>query len=147
MPAMQFSIAPWDLSPEAERLCKATLAQRAQLSGRMHTLAEEAAQKLTPIARPLWWLDPADEATFRVNDQFALGDDIVVAPVVEKGARSRNLYLPRGRWRDLFKPGDVIQGPVLLSDYPAPLDTLPVFEKLSEAAQQPVRGTVASVLS
>jgi myogenesis-regulating glycosidase len=137
MPALQFSIAPWDVSPETDQLCKDILALRSQVSGRLHALAEEAAQKLTPIARPMWWLDPSDPATFTINDQFALGDDVVVAPVVEKGVRSRDVYLPRGRWRDLFKPGEVITGPTLLNDYPAPLDTLPVFERVPEAFIRP----------
>jgi alpha-glucosidase (family GH31 glycosyl hydrolase) len=73
----------------------------------MHALAESAAKNLTPIARPMWWLDPDDEATYAINDQFALGDDIVVAPVVEKGARCRDVYLPTGYWRDMFNPGEV----------------------------------------
>lgn len=45
-----------------------------------------------------------DEATFAIHDQFALGDDMVVAPVVERGARKRDVYLTRGTWRDAFEP-------------------------------------------
>jgi len=35
----------------------------------------------------------------RVNDQFLLGDRILVAPVMEKDARDRAVILPPGRWR------------------------------------------------
>ena len=45
-----------------------------------------------------------DEVTFTISDQFALGDDLIVAPVVEKGARARDVYLTRGTWRDAFEP-------------------------------------------
>lgn len=74
-----------------------------QVISRLHALADEAAATLTPIARPMWWLDPADEATFTIHDQFALGQDLIVAPVVEKGAVRRNVYLTEGLWRDAFE--------------------------------------------
>ena len=50
----------------------------------------------------MWWLDPRDEATFTIHDQFALGDDLIVAPVVERRATTRDIYLTQGRWRDPF---------------------------------------------
>jgi hypothetical protein len=73
-----------------------------QVIERLHALADEAAATLAPIARPMWWLDPADEATFTIHDQFALGQDMIVAPVVERGAVTRNVYLTAGLWRDAF---------------------------------------------
>ena len=73
-----------------------------QVIGRLHVLADLAARTLTPIARPMWWLDPRDEATFTITDQFALGDDFIVAPVVERGATTRDIYLTQGLWRDPF---------------------------------------------
>lgn len=73
-----------------------------QVLDRLHVLADLAAHTLTPMARPMWWLDPRDEATFTIHDQFALGDDFIVAPIVERGATSRNVYLTQGLWRDPF---------------------------------------------
>ena len=32
----------------------------------------------------MWWLDPKDASTFAIDDQFAVGDDIIIAPVVER---------------------------------------------------------------
>ena len=83
-----------------------------QVIERLHTLADEAAATLAPIARPMWWLDPADEATFTIHDQFALGQDMIVAPVVEQGAVTRNVYLTAGLWRDAF---DKVQHSYLLN--------------------------------
>ncbi len=74
-----------------------------QVIGKLHLLADEAAATLAPIARPMWWLDPADEATFTIHDQFALGQDLIIAPVVEKGAVRRDVYLTEGLWRDAFE--------------------------------------------
>ena len=84
MPAMQFSIAPWDLGRETEALVAAALEVRRKLSGVLLAVAEDAAHALHPICRPLWFLDPADEATYTITDQYALGDHVVVAPVVTK---------------------------------------------------------------
>ncbi|CAI7922269.1 unnamed protein product, partial [Closterium sp. NIES-53] len=95
MPAMQFSIAPWDLSKEADRLCKAVLELREKLAGTIFSLMEDACSKaLAPVCRPMWWLDPDDAETFPIGDQFAIGDDIIVAPVVVKGQKKRDVYLP-----------------------------------------------------
>lgn len=57
-----------------------------------------------------------------------LGDKILVAPVVVKGATSRNVYLPAGRWKD-GNNGTVIEGPRSFS-YNAPIDVLPFFFKM-----------------
>ena len=52
---------------------------------------------------------------------------MLVAPVLTEGARSRDIYLPAGTW---FEEGDeerVVEGPVWLRNYPAPIDVLPYF--------------------
>ena len=61
-----------------------------------------------------------------------LGSDILVAPVVYEGAVKRNVYLPKGTWRvEKGRQGvpETITGPQLLTDWPAPIDTLPFFVK------------------
>jgi hypothetical protein len=131
MPAVQFSIAPWDLSPAADALVTASLAQRALAVDDICRLAEEAAHTLAPICRPMWWLDPVDGETFAIDDQFALGDDIIVAPVVQRGATSRDVYLTRGRWRDAAHPATVYEGGCWLRGYEAPLEVLPVFNRVA----------------
>jgi alpha-glucosidase (family GH31 glycosyl hydrolase) len=55
-----------------------------------------------------------------------LGTGVLVAPVIEKGAAERDIYLPAGKWRD-FKTGKTLEGGRTLMHYPAPLDTLPIF--------------------
>ena len=44
----------------------------------------------------MWWLDPQDAAALAVDDQFLLGDEVLVAPVLEEGAVTRHVYLPSG---------------------------------------------------
>ena len=79
----------------------------------------------------MWWLDPRDPETFGIDDQFALGDDLIVAPVVEKGARARDVYLTEGAWRDLLRGGEVVQGGRWLRGHDAPLDHIPCFARVA----------------
>ena len=63
--------------------------------------------------------------------EFLLGEDILVAPVVQQGAQSRDIYLPRGYWKDeVNKDADIIKGPVWLYNYPADIEVLPYFTKV-----------------
>ena len=85
----------------------------------------------SPINRPIWWEDASDQEALKVDDEFLLGSDLLVAPVMEEGAVSRDIYLPRGEWRDANDPdGTVIKGPLWIENYSAPLFVLPYFVKL-----------------
>mmetsp|Transcript_12341 Transcript_12341/g.31273 ORF Transcript_12341/g.31273 Transcript_12341/m.31273 type:complete len:114 (-) Transcript_12341:234-575(-) len=106
------------------------LAVRKELIGDMLRLAEDASLRLDPIVRPMWWLDPQDPATFEIYDQFALGDDVIVAPVVVKGQRQREVYLTAGTWEDLADPGRIIQGRQWLT-VDAPLAKLPCYRRVA----------------
>ena len=59
-----------------------------------------------------------------VQDQFMLGDSLLVAPVLTKGDRTRNVVLPTGRWK--YVDGTVYDGGRTVT-VPADLDTLPRF--------------------
>src|SRR5262249_10380256 len=62
-----------------------------------------------PIIRALWLHHPDDPAAVARGDEYLWGRDILVAPVVEKGASSRKVYLPRGAWFD-FWTGERVEG-------------------------------------
>ena len=64
--------------------------------------------------------------------EFLLGNNLLVAPVLEKGAVSRDIYLPKEVWRDENNPEDVYFGPTLIKDYPADLGTLPFFTRAEQ---------------
>ena len=81
--------------------------------------------------RPVWWLDPADITALSIDDQFLLGDDVLVAPVLEEGGVKRNIYFPVGDWRDGNNDdAEVIVGPTWVNDYEAPLLVLPWFVRV-----------------
>ena len=52
-----------------------------------------------PITRPLWLAYPRDERAAEQDQQWMLGSNVLVAPVVEEGATARDVYFPAGCWR------------------------------------------------
>ena len=91
-------------------------------------LAKEATQTGAPIIRPIWWLGADDEQALVCDDEFLLGDDVLVAPVLQPAARTRDIYLPKGTWRDYWN-NEIFEGGRVISAYPAPLEKLPIFLK------------------
>ncbi|XP_049871920.1 myogenesis-regulating glycosidase-like [Pectinophora gossypiella] len=126
MPTLQYSYVPWDFDDEAVEICRRYTQLHADLADEIVAAMQQSVLAGTPVNPPIWWLDPTDEEALQLNDEFLLGEKYLIAPVMEEGAESRDVYLPRGSWRDGVT-GNLIQGPTWLRDYPAPLDTLPYF--------------------
>ena len=129
LPAIQFSLPPWQYGEECDRLCRAALDVRERYLDRIAAAMQQATQSGEPVIRPVWWLSPDDERAQVCDDEFLLGDDVLVAPVTQPGQSAREVYLPRGRWRG--RTGQVIAGPTVLPNAPAPLDTLLVYERVA----------------
>ena len=132
MPLLQFSKAPWHYGDEAIKLS----ADASKLHTRFTPYILELAQGFTktgdPILRSLVYNEPKDANTFSITDQFMLGTDLVVAPVLTKGAATRKLYLPAGEWKDL-NSGETKRGGQWI-EVPAPLNVLPMFVRAGSAA-------------
>jgi hypothetical protein len=77
--------------------------------------------------RPLLLDFPDDPVCWDIEDQYAFGRSLLVAPVVEEGATTRTLYLPHGEWVELWS-GERMQGGRWLT-VDAPLDRIPVFAR------------------
>lgn len=75
--------------------------------------ARDCAAQGRPMLRPLVYYWPEDEAVLDCEDEFLLGHDLLVAPLLNEGVRGRSVYLPRGQWRDLFT-GELHEGPKVL---------------------------------
>lgn len=138
LPAMQFSIPPWLYDAEADAICRRYAVFHTEIAPYIHSLADQTLRDGSPIVRPLFWHAPDDQTALLTDDQFLLGDLLLVAPVVQPDQRSRNVYLPAGRWRDRWN-GATFDGPRWLEAYPAPLDVLPLFERLT-----PTQGAATS---
>jgi len=78
--------------------------------------------------------------------EFLLGEQIMVAPVLVEGATKRNIYLPTGLWRDENHPGNsLLSGRTWLINYPAGLEILPWFTRVSPESQPKPCGLVCSL--
>ncbi|KAF4407153.1 glycoside hydrolase family 31 protein [Streptomyces lycii] len=119
--------APWGSGTEVLEHARAVLRERERLLPYFTTLARAAHRTGAPYARPLWWDTPEDRALRACDDAFLLGDALLVAPVLERGAVRRDVRLPPGRWYDTAT-GAAYEGPgrVLLD---APLSRVPVLAR------------------
>jgi len=97
MPAIQLSIPPWQYDDEVVEITHKMLRLRQRYAEFIVQLAFDATRSGSPIVRPLWWLAPNDEVAQTIDDEFLLGDQLLVAPVITRGATSRRVYLPPGR--------------------------------------------------
>ena len=126
MPGMQFSLAPWDYGEETSRLCREAALLHQQMAPDILKAVENSVLSGEPVIRPLFWIAPGDPVALTCDDQFLLGDMFLAAPIVTRGQRKRDIYLPVGHWVDKWS-GQVHDGPTWLRDYPTPLDVLPLF--------------------
>ena len=126
LPSMQFSIVPWQYDEEVVNISRKFVKLHEDYSGLIIELAQESVRTGAPIIRPLWWIAPFDEQAQIIDSQFLLGNNTLVAPVLEKGAVSRDIYLPSGTWHSVLD-GRNISGPEYLRAYSAKLDELPIF--------------------
>jgi alpha-glucosidase/alpha-D-xyloside xylohydrolase len=95
--------APAELhNPAIEPICRKYLELRYRLMPYIYTAAKETCETGMPMIRALWLHDPDDPRSVERGDEYLFGRDLLVAPVVEKGATSRSLYLPRGTWFDFW---------------------------------------------
>ncbi len=128
LPTMQFSLAPWDYGPRADALCRDYARLHTEFAPTILDLAAATARTGEPIIRPVFWAEPGAAAAYGVDDEFLLGDRYLVAPVVQRGAKERDVYLPAGTWADHWT-GRSFDGPATLTRYPAPLERLLLFER------------------
>ncbi|MDN5803200.1 MAG: glycoside hydrolase family 31 protein [Microlunatus sp.] len=106
-PMMQFSMAPWRVLDEQHLVAvRAAVNLRQSLLPDIMALVRHAAETAEPILRSVGYHHRGYE---RVHDQFLLGEDLLVAPVLERGATTRGVLIPPGRWA--YLDGSVVEGP------------------------------------
>ncbi|KAK0095736.1 hypothetical protein PV326_007551 [Microctonus aethiopoides] len=129
MPGLQYSFVPWDYDAETIAICKKYTDLHASITPMILRAMNESIVNGTPVNAPIWWVDPDNQEAHKINDEYLLGELILVAPVIEENAIVRNIYLPKGSWKD-GNNNRTYKGPMWLRDYPAPLNVLPYFIKL-----------------
>lgn len=91
-----------------------------------YTLAYENASQGQPLVRPLNFYSPGANLYDDINDEYLWGRDLLVAPVITKGATERRIIFPDGLWIDYNNPGKFYHGGDTIT-YSTPLDVLPLF--------------------
>jgi len=92
-----------------------------------YTLAYEQAVHAKPLVSPLYYHFENDTAAMRAEDEFMWGESMLVAPVLQKGATTRQLYLPAGTWYNA-KSFAKVNGGAWRTDS-VPLSSIPVYIK------------------
>jgi alpha-D-xyloside xylohydrolase len=116
----------WSFGDTAYGIISRLLFLREKLKPYLRVQNRAAHERGTPPMRPLYFDFPADTAAAGLADQFMLGPDLLVAPVVERGAVARDVYLPVGAdWIEAWTGRESRGGSHLRAD--APLERIPVF--------------------
>lgn len=127
MPMMQFSVAPWRVLDEKNlQICVEMASLHSKMGEHILELARKSADTGEPIVRSLEYEYP-ENGYSNIKDQFLLGTDILVAPVLEKGAIKRRIVFPEGKWKG--EDGSIVNGPVTI-EVNSPLERLPWFTKV-----------------
>jgi alpha-glucosidase len=128
----------WNRDPETTAHFSRFARVHAALAPRILELGRVHRDTGMPIVRALPLMFPDDPRTYAILDEYMLGDDLLVAPVVRAGAVSRTVYLPRGRWYDVWDSSRVFTGPteVMVS---APIGRPPVFSTRARDDLQAIR--------
>jgi alpha-glucosidase (family GH31 glycosyl hydrolase) len=87
---------------QVEIICRKYLELRYRMLPYLYSAVHECATTGMPIMRALWLEYPDDPKAVTCGDEYLWGKDVLVAPVVEKGAESRKVYLPAGGWCDFW---------------------------------------------
>lgn len=85
-----------------EPICKKYLELRYRLMPYLYSAVRETYETGLPVMRALWLHYSDDPTAVARGDEYLWGRDVLVAPVIEKGATERKLYLPRGDWYDFW---------------------------------------------
>jgi len=116
----------WCFGDENYDILKELLFLRERMHEYIMAAMKKASADGTPPMRPLFFDFPNDEKTWQIEDQFMFGSDLLISPIVFKGQREREVYLPVGKfWWNVYTGEEHRGGQNLMCD--APIKRIPVF--------------------
>lgn len=128
-----------------EPICRKYLELRYRLVPYIYTSVRETCQTGLPVMRSLWLHYPDDPQAVQRGDEYLFGPDLLVAPVVEKSAATRNVYLPHGIWHD-FWTNEKHEGGLVISRN-VDLGTLPLYVRAGAVIpMDPVRQYTSEIV-
>lgn len=116
----------WSYGDEVYRILTKFLDVRAAIKPYLRSVMEEAHLHGDPAIRAMFYEFPEDPVCWNLKEQYMLGSDLLVAPVLYEGAQSAKVYLPAGvRWTDAWT-GETLDGGQWI-ERAAPLDLIPIY--------------------
>ena len=119
---------PWAFDEITEEINKKYIKLRYKFIPYLYDMMHKCEKSGAPIISPLLYNYQNDKKTYEINDEFMFGDNVLVSPVVEQGARQKLVYLPKGNsWIDYWTGEEFEGGQYIIKD--APLDICPIYIK------------------
>ncbi|XP_063627354.1 myogenesis-regulating glycosidase-like [Cydia splendana] len=132
LPAMQFSFVPWGFDNETSEISLKYTKLHAEYATHIQAAMNASVLDGRPVNGPLWWIAPNDAQALTIWDQYLLGEDIIVAPILVENATSRDIYLPEGEWLEKGDESIVHTGPLWIRGHSVPIDDLAFFVRKTE---------------
>ncbi|TDH70954.1 hypothetical protein CCR75_005289 [Bremia lactucae] len=126
---------PWVFGEPTTSIVRAAIRQRYALLPYIYTLFYTCYVQGMPVMRPLWLHYPEEPQSFSEEDEFLLGEALLVKPIVEDGARVTHVFLPSQNgpdetiWYQVTNNYKPFIGGKTYENVPAPLDVIPVFHR------------------
>ncbi len=116
----------WSFGEDNYQILTKYLFIRERLRPYIRECMKAASETGAPVMRPLFFDFPEDSQCWEVEDSYMFGPDLLVSPVMEAGAETRIVYLPKGaKWKDAYTK-EVYEGGQTVT-VPAPIDVIPVM--------------------
>ena len=146
LPVMKIPIPVWEYDEEVVTITKKWIKFHQEIiAPKVACLGKSVIKSGDPIIRPMWWVLPEDENAQNCDSQFLIGDEILVAPILDPvvngttGKVSRQVYIPAGNW--VNKLTDQLVNPIPITPtwvtVEAALDEVPYFEKQVQGFKTP----------
>ncbi|WP_017754209.1 glycoside hydrolase family 31 protein [Calidifontibacillus oryziterrae] len=118
---------PWAFGAKYESIIRKYIQLRYRWLPHLYTLFSECSRTGIPVMRPLVLEYPGDKHVWNLSDQFMIGENVIIAPILRPDTFHRVVYLPDGEWINYWTDQVLIGDKHLLIE--ADLETLPIFIK------------------
>lgn len=118
----------WSFGEENYEILKKYLFIREKLRPYIRKCMEASSKTGEPVMRPLFFDFPEDKKAWETEDAYMFGKEVLVAPVMEAGVSTREVYLPAGaEWTEISTGKKWTGGQAITAN--APIDVIPVFTR------------------
>ncbi|XP_038078403.1 myogenesis-regulating glycosidase-like isoform X2 [Patiria miniata] len=127
-PAMKINVPIWEYDQETVNIADQFIKfHQETIAPLVVKVATESGNTTATVIRPLWWTASSDPVAQSMDSEFLIGNDMLVAPVLDLGLVKRQVYLPEGKWVDQLH-GTTVNGGAWV-ECEASLNQVPYFTR------------------